>query len=240
MNITVRKYDPTVDPEPYYVDYEVPKTEDMTVLEAIMYIDENLEPLAYDHSCRGRLCGRCAVMLNDQPCTACTKSIEGSDNTIEPLNNVPVIRDLVVDKSAMQDRISRISRRQRTTELTMEDMDKVFDHEASVRIDAAARCARCLVCNAACPVLNTTPGQYIGPAGMVALAMRNYDPNDEGDRVAEAVKEGMWNCIMCGNCDVVCPAQDIEHVTMWTALREQATARGLTEGSAPILPFGGQ
>jgi succinate dehydrogenase/fumarate reductase iron-sulfur protein len=237
MKVSVLKYDPTVDHEPYYVDYEVPKTEYMTVLEAMMYIDENIEPLAYDHSCRGRICGRCSVMLNGSPCTACTKSIDDGDNVIEPLKGVPVIRDLVVDKSAMQDRISRISRRHRTTELAMTDMDKPLDSLAYKRIDSAARCARCLVCNAACPVLNSKPGQYIGPAGMVAIAMRHYEPTDEKDRIAEAVEEGMWNCIMCGTCDTVCPALEIEHVQTWTELREEATSRGLTDGSAPILPF---
>lgn len=75
---------------------------------------------------------------------------------------------------------------------------------------------------------------------MVAIALRHYDPYDQGDRVAEAVQEGMWNCIMCGKCDEVCPAREIRHVDTWTELRAIATERGLTEMKASVLPFVGQ
>lgn len=238
MNVKVRKYDPTVDKEPYYKTYEVPITEYMTVLEALVYIDENLEPLAFDYSCRGRTCGRCSVMLNGVPCTACTKAIQDTDNVVEPLAGVPVVRDLVVDKSAMQDRIGRIAVRVRPEELTWPEIQAPLDKAVYDRLNTTERCARCLVCNAACPARIESPERYIGPAGMVTIARRFFDPYDQGDRVAQAVQEGLWNCIMCGKCDEVCPAQDIKHIEMWNELRQAATARGLTGKSPSVLPFG--
>lgn len=240
MKVQVMKYDPSVDTEPALKDYEVPKTEYMTVLEAIMYIDENLEPLAYDYSCRGRVCGRCAIMLNGVPCTACTTAINDRDNIIEPLKGHPVVRDLVVDKHAMQDRIAEIELRVRAKEISIAEVNAPVDYKnVFLKVDPLEWCSRCLVCNAICPARNDpgAPDEYIGPAGMMAIALRHYDPYDDGDRVLQAVQEGMWNCIMCGKCDEVCPAREIKHVQTWTELRALATARELTERKSPVLPY---
>jgi len=234
------KYDPSVDAEPYLKDYEVPITEHMTVLEAVIYIDENLEPLAYDYSCRGRVCGRCAMMLNGTPCTACTTAIKDQANVIEPLKGHPVIRDLVVDKNETHRRIAEVERRVRGAVLSIPEVEAPVDYEnVFLKIDPLEWCARCLSCNAACPALAAAPDKYIGPAGMVAIALRQYDPYDDGDRVLQAVQEGMWNCIMCGKCDEVCPAKEIKHVETWTELRALATGRGLLEKKASALPYGG-
>ena len=75
MKITVKRYDPSKDNAPYETTYEVPHDDEyMTLLQALVYIHENEEPLAFDFSCRGRMCGRCAMML-DGPClTARTRS----------------------------------------------------------------------------------------------------------------------------------------------------------------------
>ena len=65
MKITVKRYDPSKDNAPYETTYEVPHDDEyMTLLQALVYIHENEEPLAFDFSCRGRMCGRCAMMLD--------------------------------------------------------------------------------------------------------------------------------------------------------------------------------
>ena len=82
------------------------------------------------------------------------------------------------------------------------------------------------------------PDDYVGPAGMVAIALRYYDPYDERARIVQAVDSGVWNCIMCGTCDVVCPALEIEHVNMWTEIRAAATERNLTGKVGSALKHG--
>ena len=237
MKLTIQKFDPSVDKEPYYKDYEVPWSEFMTATVAFVYIDENIEPLAHDYSCRGRDCGRCSVMIDGVGCTACTTMLTDEPHVIEPLRGVPVIRDLVVDRSEMRDRIVALSQRQRAKELTVEDIMAPVDHETYKMADSFERCARCLACNASCPVMQAEPASYVGPAGMVAIALRHYDPYDEGDRIAQAVQEGMWNCIMCGMCDTVCHCLEIDHLKTWQAMRDEATERGLTESAKKLLPF---
>ena len=238
MKITIKKFDPTVDKVPYDKTYDVPHVQYMTALQAIIYIDENHEPLAYDYSCRGRSCGRCAMMVDGVACTACTTAIADTNHTIEPLKGFPVIRDLVVDKKVVQDSLSHLARRINSREVTWEDILKPVDMHTFVRLDATERCARCLVCHTSCDVMHLIPDKFAGPTAMTTIAMRFFDPYDEGDRVLQAVNLGLWNCTMCGICDEVCPALEIKHLEMWQELRDAAAARGLTEPMGSALKMG--
>ena len=58
MKITVTRFDPSQDAAPYDQTFEVPFTDKMTALEALMYIYENEDPIAFDYACHGRSCGR--------------------------------------------------------------------------------------------------------------------------------------------------------------------------------------
>ncbi|MDR1184086.1 MAG: 4Fe-4S dicluster domain-containing protein [Coriobacteriales bacterium] len=238
MIITIKKYDPTIDEAPYDKDYDVPLAEYMTLHQALVYIDENYEPLAYDYNCRGRTCGRCAVALDGVACTACTAPLTDGNHTVEPLKGLPVIRDLVVEKTAVQDTISALAARVSSKEITWEDVEKPVNKHAYEGINATERCARCLACHTSCPVMQMIPDDFVGPTGLVAIALRHYDPYDEGDRVLQAVNAGLWNCTMCGICDEVCPALEIEHVTMWQELRDAATARGMTAKVGSAMKMG--
>ena len=66
MKITVYKFNPATDAEPYYVSGEVPYTKDMSALHALKLFNENVAQVNYDYSCRGRLCGRCGTALTDR------------------------------------------------------------------------------------------------------------------------------------------------------------------------------
>lgn len=229
MNITVTKYDPSVDLSPYEASYEVPNKEHMTVLEAMVYISENHEALAFDQSCRGRTCGRCAVMFDGLPTLACVTPCTDGDHTLAPLNGFPIVRDLVVDRRALHDRLSRLRKRIKAHETTSEEAQATMDPEQYVRASSIEWCARCGVCNASCSALNVTggPEKYVGPSGMIAIASRYYDPLDQGDRVLQAVQEGLFSCILCGNCDTTCSALEIHHLDIYNELRAAAEERGL-------------
>ena len=142
MKVTIQKYDPTVDSEPYLQDYDVPMSENLTVLKAILYIHENIEPIAFDYSCRGRVCGRCAVMVNGESCTACTKAMKDEDVLIEPLAGFPIVRDLVVDKTRFHDRISGVEQRVRATPISHEEAVAPIDYEKVFnKVDPLEWCA---------------------------------------------------------------------------------------------------
>lgn len=231
MKFTVYKYNPMVDVEPTYVSGEVPFTENMTALHALMYFDENIEHINYDHSCRSRVCGRCAMTLNGKACLVCVTRLESNeDYELEPLQGFPVIHDLVVDKHAFDDRISGISERVRIEPFNAETIKAdpaTYTEEVEKQVYAMDYCCRCGCCTSGCPAHAMFPEEYVGPAAMVAIAYRHLDPLDQGDRVLEAVSSGIFHCTECGLCDEVCAQSEIEHVKMWKAFKAEAEARGL-------------
>lgn len=233
MKVKVQKYDPSVDKEPYMKEYDVDYRENMTVLEALVAINDEQDPIVFDYSCRGRTCGRCAMALNGTPILACVTLVdENGDNEITPLPHFPIIRDLIVDKSKIHSRVSSIEVRQRANELTLDEINAPVDPEICKKLPPLEYCARCCVCTAACPVVASKGlKSFIGPTGMIAIGLRFYDPYDQGDRVVEAVQNGLYNCIMCGTCTQVCKALEIDHLSVWNDLRAAAEARGLKPAS---------
>lgn len=229
MKVKVQKYDPSVDEAPYLKEYEVEYHENMTVLEALVKINDEQEPLVFDYSCRGRTCGRCAMTLNGTPCLACVTLVsENGKNEITPLEGFPIVRDLIVDKTKVTNRVASIMVRQRALPLEWEEITAPVEPTTYAKIDPLEHCARCCVCTSACPVV-TAKGlkSYIGPTGMIAIGLRYYDPFDQGDRVVEAVQNGLFECTQCGTCTSVCKALEIDHLSVWADLRAAAEERGL-------------
>ena len=142
MKITVKRYDPSKDNAPYETTYEVPHDDEyMTLLQALVYIHENEEPLAFDFSCRGRMCGRCAMMLDGEPVLACVEPLPDGSHTVEPLAGLPVVKDLVVDKSQVQEKIAETYKRVRVAPLTEEDL-QTYNMEDADELFGINYCAR--------------------------------------------------------------------------------------------------
>jgi len=96
--VKVSRFDPSKDASPHYQTYEVPWYPKMTIMDALDYIYENLDPsLAYHShtSCHRRTCTRCNLTVNSKPGLSCHTEVNG-DITVEPLPRFKVIRDLVV------------------------------------------------------------------------------------------------------------------------------------------------
>ena len=228
MKITVQKYDPAVDAAPYDIEGEVPYKDNMSALEALVWFHENIQAVNFDYSCACRLCGRCAMMLDGEPRVICTEPIEDKDHRFAPLEGYPIIRDLIVDKDALDRRMGEVFQRVRLEPFTEETIvAKDWDPAIKDQLFALERCSRCGSCSVACPVAQEKPCDYAGPAIMGAIAYRFLDPLDQGDRVLEAVGAGLYHCILCGKCDETCAQQDIDHMGLWQMLRNAAEERGL-------------
>ena len=61
--------------------------------------------------------------------------------------------------------------------------------------------------------------KFAGPTQMIAIGLRFYDPYDQGDRVVEAVQNGLFNCIQCGTCLSACP-QSLDIPTLMAEMAE--------------------
>ena len=228
MKFKVQKFDPAVDAAPYYIEGEIAYTEKMTLLEAVNRFNETVGYIAFDYSCHGRQCGRCAVMLDGSPALMCCTPLTDGDHVVEPLKGQQVVRDLIVDKTEYHDRLSRQYVRKRIEPITEEEYlnNAGTDNTNSQTLWNLTRCMRCGMCDAVCPVKNSN-SEYAGPSTMVAIAMRHFDPYDQGDRVMDAVSAGLYHCILCGKCDEVCQRYEIDHVGVWQLLRSEAEKRGI-------------
>jgi len=204
ISLRVFRFDPNKDNKPRYETYAVPNQGKMTVLDALMWINDSIEPIGFRYECRFWSCGSCGVIANGYPILAC-KHVAENGMTVDPLPIYPMIKDLVVDTSQYNTK-----RRQLRPFLERTKPLKPFpEPEVTYEVDQKYReyvdCIDCLLCQVVCPVLKKPGTKFAGPALMTYLARFSQDPRDELDRVIIALSEGLMECTLCGKCDKVCP-----------------------------------
>ncbi|MCG8351197.1 MAG: succinate dehydrogenase/fumarate reductase iron-sulfur subunit [Chloroflexales bacterium] len=198
---------------------------DMSFLEMLDVVNEELimngeEPIAFDHDCREGICGMCGLMINGSAhgphagVTACQLHMrsfkEGDTITIEPwrAKPFPVIRDLVVDRSAF-DRVIEAGGYISVSTGSAPDANAipVSKGNADLSMDAAA-CIGCGACVAACP--NASAMLFTG-AKIAHLGMLPQGKPERYQRVLNMVgqmdEEGFGNCTNIGECSAVCPKE---------------------------------
>jgi succinate dehydrogenase/fumarate reductase iron-sulfur protein len=205
IRVSLFRFDPETEAEPRYESYEVPHVPRMRVMDVLDYIHETLAvDFGYRWLCGSKKCGTCAVTVNGTPKLACWEEAEPV-MTIEPLNSLPIIRDLVVSRDPHQDGLAKLQPLIVRTEpysgfpepLSATDMAPSYH---------LRDCIQCLACHSVCPVLQQPDTGFGGPAQLVALAELALDPRDGADRatIAEEVTK-VFKCVSCYECERVCP-----------------------------------
>ena len=144
--------------------------------------------------------------MNGREVLACWEAVEPV-MTIEPLRNLAVVRDLVVDRSKYEAKVASLEpwleRSQPYTQFP-EPLTHKQMKDASKAID----CIGCMCCYSACPVIglgNLT--DFAGPAPLVQLGQTALDPRNDPAKVAHSLAlTGIFNCVSCYKCEEVCPA----------------------------------
>jgi succinate dehydrogenase / fumarate reductase iron-sulfur subunit len=225
-----------------FVRYEAKSiNEHMSFLEMLDVVNEELshkgeEPIAFDHDCREGICGMCGMMINGvahgpaRSTTACQLHMrmfkDGDEITIEPWRAAafPVIKDLVVDRSAF-DRIIQaggyVSVRAgaapeaNSLPVPKPDSDLAFE---------AAACIGCGACVASCP--NASAALFTS-AKISHLALLPQGDPERLDRarkmVAQMDAEGFGHCSSHKECEAACP-KDINISFIAKMNRELLTA----------------
>lgn len=99
IDVTVYRFDPTMDKESRYETYKVPLEKGMSILNVLNYIYENLDPtISYYYSCRIGKCTGCDILIDGKADYICSRVARGSMK-LEPLPDFTVIKDLVIDKT---------------------------------------------------------------------------------------------------------------------------------------------
>lgn len=215
MNVTISRFNPDTDSVPRMEPWQVNVEEGARVLNVLDAIHALDPTLAYRSSCRAGQCGSCAVKVNGEPVLACTEEAK-EGMVIEPLD-LPVIQDLMVD---LISGISSIPRIHTCTCGTLPSQDEV------AKMKPLRDCIECLSCVSVCPAMKVT--DFLGPTSMRSQMRIALDPREPGNRIREAISQGLFTCTSCNRCWRVCP-KDIE--TPGKAiekLREIANREGLT------------
>jgi succinate dehydrogenase/fumarate reductase iron-sulfur protein len=208
VRIRVRRFDADRPDQSGFESFVVPYDASMRVLDALNYIAEHFATdLAYRWLCGSKMCGTCAIRMNGREVLACWESVE-PDMTIEPLRNLPVIRDLVVDRAPYEARVAKFEPwLERPTDYA--GFPEPLSHKDMKNASKALDCISCMSCFSACPVVglgNLT--DFAGPAPLVQLAQTALDVRNDPAKVASALEHaGIFNCVSCYKCEEVCPAK---------------------------------
>jgi succinate dehydrogenase / fumarate reductase iron-sulfur subunit len=187
--------------------FDVPVGPKTTVLEALRWIQLHRDhTLALRHSCFHASCGTCGLQVNGREVLGCVTGVGdlGRIVTVEPLANIPVLTDLVVDMREFYDRFPDEMATTRASEaLPMAS--------PPVGIDTYTRyedCIECGLCLSACPV-SATSDDYVGPAALAAAQRlieepRGVDPSAILEWADDPV--GAWRCHATFECTEACPS----------------------------------
>lgn len=199
-------------------------SEDMSFLEVLDVLNESLissgeEPVAFDSDCREGICGQCGVVINGQAhgpevTTSCQLHMrsfsDGAELTVEPWRATafPVIRDLVVDRSAFDRIIQAGGFIGANTGSAPEAHSVPVQKRKADRAFEAAACIGCGACVAACP--NASGMLFMG-AKVTHLGELPQGQPERWSRVAAMVKqhdaEGFGGCTNIGECSAACPKE---------------------------------
>ena len=213
----------------HYDLYKVDIKKGMTVLDALFQIQDRMDPsLSFRYSCRGAVCGSCSMLINKEPRLACRTQIADVKNNdmklkpfstisntpagwnsdveilIEPLPNMPILKDLVVDMAKFYDSLESMKLRSETED---GDTPRPQSPDERKKIERYVNCILCALCYGSCPV-NAEKEEYVGPAAL-AKAWRFHEdsrsPDPERYVKSATTPQGAVLCDLIMNCVKACP-----------------------------------
>ncbi|WP_306232585.1 succinate dehydrogenase iron-sulfur subunit [Agrococcus beijingensis] len=210
VTVIVRRYDPEVDDEPRWVDYDVQMFATERILDALHRIKWDIDPsLAFRRSCAHGVCGSDAMRINGKNRLACKALVKDFDISkpiyVEAIKGLPLEKDLIVNMEPFFDSFREIQPfLQATGKPEKERHQTIAQRE---RFDDTTKCILCAACTTSCPVF-WTDGQYFGPAAIVNAHRFIFDSRDEASQVRLDIlndQEGVWRCRTTFNCTDACP-----------------------------------
>lgn len=225
MNLTIKVWrQPNSDTKGKFESYKLKDiSSEMSFLEMFDVLNEKLisdgtDPVAFDHDCREGICGACSMHINGKPhgpwelnttCQLHMRAFKDGDTiTVEPwrANAFPVIKDLVVDRTAF-DRIIQAGGYISVNTGNAVDANALpIEKDKADASFAAATCIGCGACVAACK--NASAMLFVS-AKVSHLALLPQGAPEQKTRalnmVAQMDKEGFGSCTNTGACEATCP-----------------------------------
>jgi succinate dehydrogenase / fumarate reductase iron-sulfur subunit len=217
--LKLRRYDPQAGEAPYWEEFQVDLEPHRSVLEAILQVKAQQDgSVGIRCSCRAAICGSCGVRINGRAGLACHTHLEhaassgvyadGKTITVEPMGNMPVVKDLIVDMDAVHwKKIQRVTPWLINKE-PIPEREYVVPHENMVDVTQTMACIQCGACVSDCLSMEVDP-LFVGPAASAKAYRFVGDPRDAQhfERLKDLSEDphGIYDCTHCFNCIEACP-----------------------------------
>ena len=216
FTLRLRRYDPESGGAPYWDEHTIDLEPHRSVLEGILQAKARFDgSIGIRCSCRAAICGSCGVRINGQPGLACHTHLdiakEGARDgviEVEPMGNMPVIKDLIVDMDAVHwKKIQRVTPWLINKE-PIPEREYIVPHENMVDVTQSMACIQCGACVSDCLSMEVDP-DFIGPAALAKAYRFVGDPRDaeQYDRLKDLAEDpaGIYDCTHCFKCIEACP-----------------------------------
>ncbi len=200
MNIKIKRYTSEPEVREEILSYEIALV-NPTLLEGLNYIKTKLDAsLSFSAGCRSGVCGSCAVRVNGTEELACAYKLSDGD-LIEPLKNLPIIRDLIVDVEKML-KFNTVAKAWSSKNTGIQEVSAQNAEANELQSD----CILCGACFSACPVYEANE-DFIGPFALTRSWRYVSDSReqDKQEKIEAVQSNGIWDCTLCNECVPVCP-----------------------------------
>ncbi len=216
FTLRLRRYDPESGQPAYWDEHTIQLAPHRSVLEGILQAKARFDgSIGIRCSCRAAICGSCGVRINGQPGLAChthlDKALASSRDgviEVEPMGNMPIIKDLIVDMDAVHwKKVQRVTPWLINKE-PIPEREYVVPRESMIDITQSMACIQCGACVSDCLSMEVDP-LFIGPAALAKAYRFVGDPRDaeQKDRLKDLAEDphGIYDCTHCFKCIEACP-----------------------------------
>src|SRR6201991_4653124 len=239
FTLRIRRYDPESGEAPYWVEHTIELEPHRSVLEGILQAKGRFDgSIGIRCSCKAAICGSCGVRINGQPGLACHTHLDRAKQTskdgvieIEPMGNMPVIKDLIVDMDAVHwKKVQRVTPWLINKE-PIPEREYIVDQESMIDITQTMACIQCGACVSDCLSMEVDP-LFVGPAALAKAYRFAGDPRDgqHFERLKNLSEDphGIYSCTHCFNCIEACP-KGVAPMSQIMRLRRLAGKQGIED-----------
>jgi succinate dehydrogenase / fumarate reductase iron-sulfur subunit len=227
--LKLRRYSPETGEAAYWEEFTIELDGHRSVLDGILQARDRQDgSIGIRCSCRAAICGSCGVRINGRPALACHTHLDEAAKVafgegwnapdegqktpsviqVEPMGNMPVIKDLIVDMDAVH-----WKKIQRVTPWLLPEGDPpereyIVPPENMIDVTQTMACIQCGACVSDCLSMEVDP-LFIGPAALAKAYRFVGDPRDgqHAQRLKNLAEDphGIYDCTHCFNCIEACP-----------------------------------